>query len=136
MSKFAQMLIFRHPDLRVVHRGSRGRAIVAKMHLPADTLLEVCPVVILPAEQRAAIDGTILYDYYFDWGEDEKGLCICLGWGSLYNHSYQANAAYEMDFLHQVIKFYTTKPISPGEEICINYNGEPDDQTPVWFEVS
>ena len=26
------------------------------------------------------------------------------------------------------------KAITAGDEICINYNGEPDDASPVWFE--
>jgi len=28
------------------------------------------------------------------------------------------------------------RPIKKGEEITVNYNGEPDDKTPIdWFEV-
>jgi SET domain-containing protein len=39
-----------------------------------------------------------------------------------------------MDFDAQTIDIYCIRPIAAGEEILINYNGTPEDQTVVWFE--
>ncbi len=57
-----------------------------------------------------------------------------LGYGSLYNHSFEPNARY--DDLGSQVKLYTAiRAIEAGREITINYNGEPTDRTPVGFEV-
>ncbi|HNE48113.1 MAG TPA: SET domain-containing protein-lysine N-methyltransferase, partial [Saprospiraceae bacterium] len=59
---------------------------------------------------------------------------IALGYGSLYNHSYNPNARYEVDFDEEVIRFYTLSTIKAGGEITVNYNGDWQDQNPVWFD--
>ena len=58
----------------------------------------------------------MLDDYYFDWGEEGDYFAICLGYGSLYNHEYEPNAEYGMDFTAQTIDFYAIKDIAPGDE--------------------
>ena len=82
----------------------------------------------------AIIHQTDLHDYYFLWGEDEKQCAIALGFGSLYNHAYDANAEYILDLDDNTIDFYSVKDIEPGTEITVNYNGWPDDPAPVWFD--
>ncbi len=59
---------------------------------------------------------------------------MALGYGSLYNHSYQPNARYD-DESGQTKVFSAIRDIAPGEEIVVNYNGEPEDETPVWFKL-
>jgi hypothetical protein len=55
---------------------------------------------------------------------------------SIYNHDYQSNAEYEMDFEANCIRIRTVREIKKGEEIFINYNGTWNDQTPVWFDLA
>ncbi len=76
----------------------------------------------------------MLDNYYFNWGDDGEWYAFALGYGSLYNHSYEPNAEYGMDFDSETIDFYCIKPITSGEEILINYNGDVDDKSTVWFE--
>jgi SET domain-containing protein len=56
------------------------------------------------------------------------------GYGSLYNHSYRPNARY-VDLAGRTKLFTAIRDIAAGEEITVNYNGEPGDETPVGFEV-
>lgn len=56
-----------------------------------------------------------------------------MGYISLYNHSYDANCDYEMDYDNLLMTIKTVKPVKKGSELCINYNASPDDKTPVWF---
>jgi hypothetical protein len=56
------------------------------------------------------------------------------GYGSLYNHSYRPNARY-VDLAGRTKVFTALRDIAAGEEITVNYNGEPGDVTPVGFEV-
>ncbi len=49
-------------------------------------------------------------------------------------HSYSPNARYLPDFNLNVLEFVSIRDIKAGEEITVNYNYEPDDITPVWWE--
>ena len=77
----------------------------------------------------------MLHDYIFEWGEDGKGCAMALGLIPLYNHSYESNCEYEMDFDKQVITIRSVKAIKAGEELFINYNGVHDNETPLWFDA-
>lgn len=111
-----------------------GKGVFAARDIEVDEVIEVCPTLLFPKAQLEAMRQTVLDDYYFDWGDDSEWFAVCLGYGSLYNHSYTPNAEYGMDFEAETIDFYCIRPISAGEEILINYNGDADNQTKVWFE--
>ena len=61
--------------------------------------------------------------------------CLALGFGSLYNHSYRPNARYD-DVGPQAKSFTALRDIAPGEEITVNYNGEPGRRKKVWFDLA
>ena len=61
-------------------------------------------------------------------------MALALGYGSLYNHSFRPNARYD-DVGPQTKEFTAMRDIAPGEEITVNYNGEPTSRAAVWFEV-
>jgi SET domain-containing protein len=54
-----------------------------------------------------------------------------LGYGSIYNHSHSPNADWKQNFKTNSMVYRAIKPIKKGEEILVNYNGEPDDMTPI-----
>jgi uncharacterized protein len=111
-----------------------GRGVFAARDISEGEAIEICPVLLFPKAQLAAIRQTVLDDYYFDWGDDGEWFAVCLGLGSLYNHSYTPNAEYGMDFEAETIDLYCIRDIPAGAEIFINYNGTSDNQTKVWFE--
>ncbi len=111
-----------------------GMGVFAAAPIDAGAVIEICPVLLFPKAELASVRQTMLDDYYFDWGDDDEWYAFALGYGSLYNHSYTPNADYGMDFENKTIDIYCLRDIAPGEEICINYNGSPDDQSKVWFE--
>ena len=75
----------------------------------------------MPSKEMKIIDDTVLYNYYFLWGANQKKCAICLGYGSLYNHDYHPNARYELDLANKTIDFFCIKEIEAGEEITVNY---------------
>lgn len=108
--------------------------VFAGRNIEAGEIIEVCPVLLFPKSQLHHVRQTILDDYYFDWGDAGEWYALCLGYGSLYNHSYSPNAEYGMDFDNKTIDFYCVRDINAGFEIFINYNGDVDNQSKVWFE--
>jgi uncharacterized protein len=123
-------------DLLVKQSASRGRGVFAARRFRAGEVIEVCPVIALSSDDAARLDETHLYNYYFGWGADNKGAAIALGFGSLYNHSYDPNAAYQKSEADSTISIIAVKPIAPDDEILIKYNfGNAADGGPLWFEV-
>jgi uncharacterized protein len=125
----------RIPSLYVAPSPLGGRGVFSALPIEEGSLIEICPVIVLKAEDREWIEKTDLYNYYFFWGENEKENAVALGYGSLYNHSFQPNAHYFPDFEGRTITFEALCDIEAGEEITVNYNGDPDVQTPVWFQA-
>lgn len=92
-------------------------------------------MIIIPEDQVAAIHKTVLHDYYFLWGPEEKQAAIALGFGSLYNHSFEPNAEYRVDYEQHSFDFYSLRDLAAGEELTVNYNGAADDRSPLWFQA-
>ena len=127
----------RHPDIYIANAESKGRGIYCKTDLPADVVIEIAPVIVMSEDDRKLLDKTLLHDYIFEWTPDGARMCcMALGYVPIYNHSYTSNCEYVMNYDEQTISILTMRPIPAGEELTINYNGDWDDNAPVWFEVS
>jgi len=121
------------PTLYISKSDIAGRGVFSSEDIPAGSVIEICPIILLPPDQVKAIESTELFDYYFQWKEDEKSCAIAMGYGSLYNHSFSPNARYYTDFETDTLDVIALVDIPAGEEITFNYNGEPDDMEAVWF---
>jgi len=122
------------PSLYIAESPNRGRGVFSSDLLVPGTVIEISPVIVLTAEEQVLLDKTLLHDYIFLWGPDEKECCVALGYLSLYNHDYHSNAEYLMEFEERRIRITTVREIKKGEEIFINYNGTWNDPKPVWFD--
>ena len=110
-----------------------GRGIFANKEIKKDELIERCPVFVLPRRDYPIIKKTTLRNYYFMWGKTTAA--ICFGYGSLYNHSYKANATYKKLIKEQMIEFVAIKDIRKDEEIVVNYNyGNTGDKSTLWIK--
>lgn len=121
--------------LFIKHTKSKGRGVFTKENIDANTIVEEEPVIVMSAADRVNIDKTLLHDYIFAWGEKKDLCCVALGFVSMYNHSYESNCEYFMDFEEENIHVKTVKNINAGEELTINYNGDWNDTKKIWFDV-
>ncbi len=121
--------------LYIEKSNGKGRGVFTKQNIPANTIIEISPVVVMSAEERVLLDQTLLHDYIFEWGKDSKQCCMALGYVPVYNHSYKSNCEYEMDFENEIIKVKTNRLIKEGEELFINYNGDWNNSKKIWFDV-
>ena len=122
--------------LEIKKSPKRGRGVFAMADIKAGVVIEISPVIVLSAKERKIVEQTLLFDYIFEWGENKKKACVALGYVSLYNHNYNANCEYEMDFKKRIMTITTVKNIKKGEELFVNYNANPNDKTKVWFDKS
>ncbi len=124
----------RQPNLLIAASGIHGKGVFTTSLIREGEIIEICPVIVIPTEDVTTIHQTILHDYYFIWGEDDSCAALILGYGSIYNHAYEPNAEYYPDFQDNVLRVYALHDILPGEEITVNYNGDPSDPSKLWFE--
>ena len=113
----------------------KGRGIFTNELILANTIIEISPVIVMPAADRILLDKTLLHDYIFEWGTDETQCCMALGFVPIYNHSYESNCEYFMDYSTETIMLKTVKNIEAGEEVFINYNGDFNDKAALWFDA-
>ena len=123
-------MAFTHSERILVKQiKGKGRGVFAREDLAAGTVIETVPVLVLDEDD---IEPTALAGYCFLWSAGK--VALPLGYGALYNHSVSPNAEYIYRAPRTKV-FRTLREIAKGEEITINYNGTPDDPSPVGFEV-
>jgi hypothetical protein len=100
-----------------------GRGVFAQNTFAAGDIIERCPVIKVPFGDQSY--SGVMADYYFYYGD---AYAFALGFGSLYNHSYEPNATYEPKPGEGHIEFRAIGEIASGEEITVNYKlGYPND---------
>ena len=115
--------------LRVAEsKSGKGRGVFATRRFSKGETVEVCPMLIA-ADGRGEDLESGAEGYVFGWGTGQTALA--LGYGSLYNHSYDPNATTLEDGDELVVT--ATRRIEVGDEIHINYMGTA--QEGVWFDV-
>ncbi|WP_197453314.1 SET domain-containing protein [Caulifigura coniformis] len=119
-----------HSDLLEVRKSpGKGRGVFARKDIKKGTTFETVPLIVFDNDE---CEGAKMATYVFEW--TKKTSAIALGYGSLYNHSYEPNARY-YDGKHETKEFMAIRDIKAGEEITVNYNGNPKKKDKVDFAV-
>lgn len=105
-----------------------GRGVFAARRFRTGQIIYRCPVLTVSARERGILEETVVGSYLYERG---RGGAIALGLGSLLNHSFDPNAACEMNDGDDVAEYRAIRPIQPGEEVTILYCDEAD----LWFEA-
>lgn len=121
------------PILFIAPTSNMGRGVFTSEDINSGTVIEASPVVVMSSNERKLLDITKLHDYIFEWEDDQ--CCMAMGYVPVYNHSYKSNCEYVMDYPNQQISITTVRLIKAGEELLINYNGDWDDATTLWFDA-
>lgn len=112
-----------------------GRGLFATEAIARDTVLMEAPVLLIAAEQRDALQGTIVDDYVYEW-DDDGTAALVLGVSSMCNHADEPNAYLWLVPHGPSAELVTIADIAPDEEITVSYRAEAGPETgPLWFEV-
>lgn len=123
-----------------IHRG-----LPASREIPAQTVVEISPVLLFGKEEYQEHGRhTVLEHYTFVWRDGRMALALGLGrsftvmplakglcssnTGSLFNHSRTPNVSYTLDPSTESIRYTTARVIHPEEELCIFYGHK------LWFD--
>lgn len=130
---FKQKTIQQPEGITIKPSPLHGRGVFACTTFKAGAVIETAPAIIMEQIDKEFLQATSLFSYYFVVGDKKFPVALGLGYSSLYNHSYSANAVYSVSLKDETITIKACKNISIGEEITLNYNGSPNDDTPVYF---
>jgi SET domain-containing protein len=121
---------------RLNNRGRGGRGVFARQDIPAGTLIERAPVILMPRsdlyldpagiqQTNAGANQKLELSWYaFSWESITPDVIgLALGYGSIYNHSFHPNASYTPIAL-DLLDFRSLRPIAAGEEIFISYDAD------------
>ncbi len=124
------------PNLVIAPSENRGRGVFTTKNILANTVIEISPIIELSPKERKQIEGTKLFHYIFEWGKSKRKAALALGYVSMYNHSFEPNCEYEMDYENGNMSVRTIKQVKKGEELFFSYNGDPADKSPLWFRTN
>jgi SET domain-containing protein len=110
-----------NPKVYVDKSPIHGWGVFAKEDIMEGEVFEECPILTLPIEKGEIT--SLLIDYRFNWpqGNDFEEQVVALGYGSLYNHSDNANSFWISDVENRTFKFISNREIKKGEEIFVWY---------------
>jgi len=106
--------------------------VFAREPISAGAVIEAAPVIIISDADCAALDRTILHDYYFHWDGDPDGVgrgAVALGLVSLCNHARRPRARVRRNLAQNTLDLLALTRIEAGDEITIDYN------CALWFEA-
>jgi len=121
------------PGLYVADTEGRGRGVFTSIDLSKGDIIEFCPLIIIPPDQKELIHKTILHDYYFEWPEPAGAVCLPLGYGCIYNHSKTPNIEIVLDIEGKTMQFHCLKTTEAGSELLFDYTGGEEEE--LWFET-
>jgi SET domain-containing protein len=109
------------PKIYVDKSPIHGWGVFAKEDIMEGEVFEECPILTLPIDKGEIT--SLLIDYRFNWpqGNDFEEQVMALGYGSLYNHSDNANSFWISDLENRTFKFISNREIKKGEEIFVWY---------------
>jgi hypothetical protein len=96
-----------------------GRGVIATEDIAEEDVIEICPILTLATGDASGL----LDDYVVGLEGDAGGVVLMLGYGGLYNHSDDPNAAYWVE-AEDAYSFVALRDIEAGEEITISYGEE------------
>ncbi|MBS1665424.1 MAG: SET domain-containing protein-lysine N-methyltransferase [Bacteroidetes bacterium] len=111
----------------------KGRGVFCSRDIAVGDTIEVCPLIVVPADSGAAIDETKLADYSFYFNKEERTLSLVMGFGSMYNYARYPNTIYELDRERRAMTYTAFQDIPAHTEITINYGGEYGYDYGKWF---
>ena len=95
------------------------RGIIATENIKKNTIIEICPLILINIEHEDYLEKTNLRHYYFEYSDNYHA--IVLGYLGLVNHSFEPNCILIYNFKDKTIGLKSIKKIKKGEELTYEY---------------
>jgi hypothetical protein len=112
-------------DFTLKQHPKMGRGLFATRPIKEGRLICQCPLLTVPQQHAESIKQTSVVDYTFNVDDT---LVIPLGYGALFNHSFDHNVAWE-PVEDDMFEFIAVRDIDPDEQLFINYGYQPENKS-------
>lgn len=121
--------LYCHPGLYIARSDTHGWGVFTSEDIEMHDVLQESPYCTFPYKELHK-KSDVLVRYTYDSSDNPQADEAVLGFGfaGLYNHSFDHNAAYELDTVNQVMRHYALEDIPAGSEIFIDYGYEDEDE--------
>lgn len=110
--------------VEVKYAKGMGLGVFAIRDIKASELIERCPVIQIPETEYDIIKHSILKWYVYDASNrGPNAVKLCLGYGSIYNHSDDPNVEWN-GVNARYMNFHTMRNIKKGEQLFIDYGDD------------
>lgn len=110
-----------------------GRGVFAAEAMAAGEVVEVAPVIVLPAEERELLESSSLRDHWYGWNDDGD-MAVAFGHASFYNHADDPTCEYDAHEVLDALVLRLRRDVVADEELTIDYTGGGVEE--LWFEPS
>lgn len=110
-----------NPKIYADKSSIHGWGVFAKEDIMEGEVFEECPILTLPIGKGEITPLLIDYRFNYPQGNEWEEQVLALGYGSLYNHSENANAYWVSDLENRTFKFISNREIKKDEEIFVWY---------------
>ncbi len=119
--------------IEVCRSARHGRGLFATRDVAPGQLVAVCPVLLLDAEDRVAVEDTPVANMLVEW-DDDGAAAIPLGEIALVNHADTPNCELVTDDTEAGpnVELWSCEPVARGDELTIDYVAGSD--RPLWFD--
>lgn len=108
-----------------------GRGVFASEAIAAGEVVEVCPVIVVAAEEIDDLNRTSLADHWYGWG-DHGDAAVAFGHGSFYNHADDPTCEYLEHETLEALVIVARCHVAAGAELTIDYTGGGEND--LWFD--
>lgn len=110
-----------------------GRGVFAAEAMALGEVVEVAPVIVLPAEERQLLESSSLRDHWYGWNDDGD-MAVAFGHASFYNHADDPTCEYDAHEVLDALVLRLRRAVAADEELTIDYTGGGVEE--LWFEPS
>jgi uncharacterized protein len=108
-----------------------GRGVFAAEAMAAGEVVEVAPVIVVPAGERELLEASSLRDHWYGW-TDDGDMAVAFGHASFYNHAEDPTCDYEAHEVLDALVLVLRRDVAAGEELTIDYTGGGEQE--LWFD--
>ena len=121
--------LFCHPGLYIARSDTHRWGVFTSEDINEHDVLQESPYCTFPYKEiRKKSDVLIRYTYDTSDNHRVNDSVLGFGFAGLYNHSFDANAAYELDTVNEVMRHFATEDIPAGSEIFIDYGFDEEEE--------
>jgi hypothetical protein len=116
-----------------------GRGLVALQDIKKGQAITKSPVRVFKGQSLQTLRrATCFEEFTYDWPEKKHiaAQAVVIGLPSFVNHSSRANSFHVADPRQEVVSLIAHRDIEQGEQITMNYAGDPDEQNLVGWSFS